>query len=244
MAIRVWSDLGDPLQAERLLSDLIDLSKRPDLENVYPSSESYALVIRAWLAVADIGSQEALAKASNWLRTVVERERDDEQVALSQIEFYSGILGAARKCAAQCPDVLDIAVETFDMLRDSHHAIHPIHFSRLLQVGLLAMSRPENNEVRTAFVKEVAQECCEDGYLSSSFLQALANGPVYYDGWTIEESLRLENLLFPDWPLPASWSRNVKESAYLPKRSDFLRTIYNLSHHGVDPYRRKHEKVE
>lgn len=237
LVIRVWSDLGDAKQAERLLSELIHLSKRMDLAKIAPNSESYALVIRAWLVVAERGSREALITAFRWLKTLAEKERENDS-ALSQIEFYTAILGAARKCASQCPDVLDVAVETFDMLRSSHHKLDCIHYSRLLQAGILALSKPEDNEVRTAFIKQVVQECCEDGLVSSALLSALANGPVYYDGYTIEESLRMLFLLFPDWPLPQSWTRNIRQSEQIPKRSDATRTIFNLSRHGIDPYKK------
>lgn len=236
MVMRAWADLGEPVRAEEALREFLSHSKKGDTA-LTPNSESYCYVIRAWLSVAERGSREALIIAARWLDVLLEKERTEEGIQ-SSVETYTQILGAARKCASQCPDVLDVAVDIFEKLRDSHHAIDCLHYSRLLQVGILALSRPDNNDVRTAFVQQVASECREDGLVSSAFLRALANGPIYYDGWTIEESLRLVEDLFPNWPLPNSWTRNVKPEGLLPQRRDLLRTMFDISHHGIDPYGR------
>lgn len=234
LVVRAWADLGEPRKAEDVLSELLRLSS--EAPSLQPNSETFASVIRAWLAVADQGSRVALDTAVRWLNALTEREQRDEQV-VTPVELYSGILASARKCASQCPEVLDVAVETFDKLRESHHVLDCLHYSRLLQVGLLALSRPQNNEVRTAFIQQVVHDCCEDGLISSPLIKGLANGPVFYDGWTIEESSRMVDELFPHWPLPTSWTRNVKQKGNLPERCDMTRRMYRTSHHGIDPYK-------
>jgi hypothetical protein len=244
MVIRVWSDLGQPVKAERALSQLLDHSSNlssnpndPSIVSIAPSSESFAFVIRAWLVVAENGSREALLAAVKWLDSLSELERKDDAGVVTSVELYSSSLGVARKCAHVCPDVLDTAVELFDKLRDSHHEMDALHYSRLLQVGLLALARPENDKVRTAFARQVTSDCCDAGLMSSAFLRALSNGAIFYTGWTLEESLLLVDELFPDWPLPASSMRNIKQEGFMPKRSDLMRTRIDISPHGIDPYK-------
>ena len=175
-------------------------------------------------------------RAAEWLQSLVKRESTADPALVSSVDMFTSILGAARKCASS--DVLEMAEQVFDQLRASHHTVEPIHYSRLLQVGLLAMSHPEKTDARTSFVRKVMQECKEAGLVSSLLVQALANGPVYVDGWTVAESKESVLELFPDWPLPPSWTRNVRQLDLLPKRIDFYRAPDKRRTvlHGVDPF--------
>jgi hypothetical protein len=250
--MQVWSDLGEPRKAESALVDLLNRSKAGSAPSqdtgsdasLIPNSESFALVIRGWLKIADKGDKDALMAAVKWLDSVRSREQQSfGQSALTQVDMYSGILASSRKCASRYPDILDVAVDVFDELRRSHHQVDCLHYSRLLQVGLLALSRPENDGVRSEFLAQIVAECAEDGLVSKQFIQALANGPVYPEGWTASESRRTVNeLVMPPergpqpWPLPSSWTRNVKQSGLHPDCRDVERSRFELSQHGVDPY--------
>jgi len=237
LVIRVWADLKKPLHAEKVLTELINLSADEKSGGVRPTSESFALMIRAWILLSVNGNEQALKRAAEWLQTLVKREKDDPKI-VSSVDLFSSILGAARKCASHAPEVLDLSVEVFEQLRSSHHVVEPLHYSRLIQIGLLTLSKADQTEVRNSFVRQLVEECKEAGLVGSPLLQALANGPVYSDGWTIDASDELVWELFPDWPLPPSWTRNVKQTDLLPQKHDLMRSrnIYNLSKHGVDPY--------
>ena len=242
LVIRVWASLHQPQRAEKVLTELLNLAAEStdDSRFMRPTSESFALLIRAWTTVANHqGSASALMRAAEWLQTLVKRETTGDPNLVSSVDLFSSILGAARKCASL--DVLDVAVQVFKLLQKSHHTVEPIHYSRLIQTGLLALSRPENSVVRASFVRHLLQECQEAGLVSSPLLQALANGPVFSDGWTAQESEELLLELFPDWPLPPSWTRNVRQPDLLPQKRDLLRrsNMYRPATHGVDPY--KHE---
>lgn len=169
--MQVWAGLGLPERAEAVLEELLSRSNRKPGEEtpLAPNSESFALVIRGWLDITNKGSKEALVTAVRWLDSLRERQKKDSGV-FSQVDLYSRILAACRTCAPMYPDILDLAVITFDNLRESHHAVECIHYSRLLQVGLFALSRPENNEIRTSFVRQIVQDCCEDGLVSKPLL--------------------------------------------------------------------------
>lgn len=236
-SIRTHERMGEPDKAERLFSELLRRSEMDASGNLHPNSESFAAVVRAWLVVADEGSKEGLERAVLWLDSLVEREHKEMGV-VSTVELYTAVLRAARSCAPMYPEVLDIAVETLDKLRASRHTVGCLHYSRLLQVGLFAMSRAEHKDVRTAFVTQIVDDCAEDGLISAPLLRAISNGPAYYDGWTVEESARVTETVFPDWPLPYSWTRNVKQQGHTPSRSDLKRTGYDIARHGNDPYRK------
>jgi hypothetical protein len=231
----VWINLMEPLEAETVLSELLQQSQYDDTGKVRPNSESFSLVIRAWLAVAERGSEIALFTAARWMDTLAQHEKTESGIS-SSVELYTLFLGAARKCASHSPQVLDITVDVFEKLRASRHMISCLHYSRLLQVGILALSKDQSNQVRTSFIEHVVTECKEAGLISSPFLQALGNGPIFADGWTVYESRRMVGDLFPQWPLPESWTRNVKQTDLLPQRIDLKRTIFFCSRHGVDPF--------
>ena len=239
LVIRVWASLQQPQRAEKVLAELLNLAAKSSNDGrlLRPTSESFALLIRAWTAVANHqGSASAWMRAAEWLHTLVQKETTGDPDLVSSVDLFSSILGAARKCASL--DVLNVAVKVFKLLQASHHTVEPLHYSRLIQTGLLALSRPESNEVRASFVRHLLQECQDAGLVSGPLLQAVATGPVYSDGWTAEESEELVLELFPDWPFPPSWTRNVRQPGLFPQKTDLERqsNMYRTATHGVDPY--------
>lgn len=237
LAIQTWSILEQPMEAENLLTSLIELGAMGKYKKIAPNSESFTLLIRAWLVLAEKGSIYALKKAYSWLIVLEEYAAKNEQFSVS-VDSYSALLAAARQSASKDPGVFDLALDVFDKVRMSHLTTHCLHYSRMLQVALLALSKPEHDKVRERFILQLTNDCCDDGLVSNSYLQALANGPVYPDGWTLEESSRVSQELFQDWPLPVSWSRNVKPDDFLPRRRDLNRTVFQISIHGDNPYRK------
>jgi hypothetical protein len=195
--MRVWADLGKPEKAEAAMMELLSRSEQDEdaasssssSSPLVPNSESYALVIRGWLASAasERGDKFALAQAVRWLdavRDVEDRDPSGTSSVLTQVDMYGGVISAARNCAPRHPDVLDIATSTFDKLRKSHHPVDCLHYSRLLQVGMAALGsrRPgmedESRDLQLAdLVARVFRDCCEDGLMSKPFLRALAGGP-------------------------------------------------------------------
>lgn len=237
--IQAWMSLMEPLEAEKIFSELLQLSEQDESGKLRPNSESFSLIIRAWLAVADNGSEAALITAAKYLDALEAREKTESGIS-SSVELFTIFLAAARKCAAHSPQTLEVTIEVFDKLRSSRHMIDCLHYSRLLQIGLLALSKVTSNQVRTSFIDHVVTESKKAGLVSSAMLQALANGPTYVDGWTVDESKRMVVDLFPEWPLPASWTRNVRQEGQLPKENDLYRTQFFLAHHGIDPFPNQH----
>ena len=215
IVLQVWASLGEPRQAEQVLQELSRHGQQ--YYNLLPNTESYAAVIREWLAVADNGSWDALEAAAKWMGKV-EQQTNDQSSALSSVDWYSEFLNAARKCAPQHPKALELALHIFSQLEASHHTIDCLHYARLLQTGLAALSQEQETSRRTEFI--------------TTTIRALTNGSVYYDGWTIEESMRLVDEVFPEWPLPGAWTRNLRQHGFRPKCTDLLRRNYNLSQHG------------
>jgi hypothetical protein len=235
LVMRAWIDLAKPLEAEMVLTDLLKKSQSEEHESLQPNSESFNILIRAWLTVAEMGSEKALASSVKWLEILVKSEKEETGLQ-STPDLYSSILGSARKCAASSSRALELSLNVFNQLRESHHLKECIHYSRMLQIILLSLSQPIHNERRTDLVVSLIRDCQEAGLVGSPLLQALANGPVYPDGWTISESKRLVKELFPHWPLPMGWTRNVNFTDHVPKQSDLRRSMFRLSRHGFDPF--------
>jgi hypothetical protein len=232
--IRIWIGQMDPLQAEKLLSELVLFGDEDKSGKLRPNSESFALVIKAWLAVAEKGSDAALITAAKWIFLVEEREKAESGI-LSSGELFTLFFGAARKCAKSSVQILDITMEVFERLRNSRHIMDCLHYSRLLQIGIQVLSREEANQVRTSFIEHVISGCKEAGLVSSPLIYTLSNGTIYPSGWTADESQRVLAEYFPQWPLPSAWTRNVKPENMLPKESDRWRRDFTLGYHGPHP---------
>jgi hypothetical protein len=227
IAIRAFCDLEQPLEAEKLFLELDRFSD----ESLTPNSESYNILIRSWVMLAEKGSEEALRNAVRWLRVLIDAEKRQSTSLSTSVDTYSSVLAACRQCAGISPSILDLAIEVFDHLRDSHHVVDCLHYSRLLQVGLVALSRSEYDETRQSFIKQLFEDCCNDGLVSRPLIQELADGRIYSDGWTAEASSLIVEELFPDWPLPASWTRNVRQEGLIPRRHHLRRRSHVVSRH-------------
>ncbi|GKY94273.1 hypothetical protein MPSEU_000393100 [Mayamaea pseudoterrestris] len=231
LVMQVWAALGEPTEAEKCLTELTRLGEYGGFINLSPNTESYAAVIKAWLAVANNGSHQGLEAAATLMRYVAQQDKGDQRNVLSSVDWYSMFLSATRKCAKHFR-ALELATEMFEQLKESHHAVDCLHYARLIQTGLVVMSQEQHDRRRGEFIRIYVVECCEQGLMSRPLIRAIVNGPVYYDGWTIEESRRCRDDVFPDWPFPAAWTRNIRQEGFLPQRSDLMRRNFHISHHG------------
>ena len=229
-----WNQVQKPEVAETYLNDLMEHFERRSVPNLVPNSESFVNVIRGWLDLGMKGSQDAVGKAAHWL-DVLQKLEDAEIAGVTTVpELYDMILRATARCASTCPDVLDLAFHVFGALRRSRHSLTSQSYARLLRTGLLALSLPENNQLRESFVKELIKDCAESGLVGGPVIVALSNCPVFYSGWTLQESERLTAEVFPQWPLPPSWTRNLP-SDYFPTEQDLIRTGNEISPHRHGP---------
>jgi hypothetical protein len=215
--IRALSATEGALAAENMLLDLGEKYHKDQMPQLCPNSESFAIVIRAWLQSADETKDideriAALKRAVEWLSSL--REIENEKNLSTAPELYSGVIRICRSAAhPERPFVLDMAKEVFDNLRKSRHRVNYLSYAALLQVGLRVYRKPEKDAERQDFVKNLLFECCEDGLMSNLFLRALAND-ISPECSEIVDDMRHQ------WPLPASWSRNIKNRLVLPVASD------------------------
>lgn len=218
------------LAAENLLLDMGDRYRKEMSHSLCPNSESFAIVIQAWLRQVHQersieGQIGALQRAVEWLSSLREIEKDNNLSTTP--EQYHRVLEAAKTCARERPEVLDLAKTIFHDQQQSRHGIDVFSYSRLLDVGLEALSSAENTEERNNFVQSLFQSCCEDGMLGKYFVRALVN----YDGWTLEEREEMQQRLFHTWPFPPSWTRNVKSTFHVVEEHDFARYIDSSRRH-------------
>ena len=214
------------LEAENLLLDLGDKYKEDHSPDLCPNSESFAMVIRAWLRKANEESNvnesiSSLKRAVEWLSSL--QEMENENNLSTSPELFLGVLRVARECALKRPDILQLATQTFNDYKESRYQIDHVTYSLMLQIGLEALSGPGDYDDRNSFVKEIFRDCCEDGFISNLFVQAISNSPVYDEGWTEEERQTLSKELFHSWPLPPSWARNLPNEKSKAKPEDMWR---------------------
>lgn len=196
------------LAAENMLLDLGEKYRgSTDHPGLCPNSESFSIVIRAWLESAkqtrNVDERiSSLRRAYEWLSSL--RGIENENNLSTSPELFIGLLTMSKSCAKQRPHVLDLAMQIFEDYRQSRHRLDCISYATLLQVGLRAHSR-RSGEIREAFVEKLFAECCDDGLVSNVFIRTLVDDPS-------NECKNLVNRVSQDWPLPSSWSRNLKNN--------------------------------
>lgn len=225
ISIRTWCNIGNAEEAEVTIRSLMEHGDNLKIRSLQPNTESYVLVVKAWLRLAEKGSEVALKSAARWMDELLQREKEEAGV-LSSVELYLSFFGAARHCALHFPSsVLQLTYAQFEKLKSSRHTLEPLHYARIVQIIITALSWKENNEMRRMALFKIIAECKEDGLVSGGLLRALVAAPVIQRrGWTIEESRYMVYECFPRFPFPVSWTRNVRQVNLLPKKQDFVRT--------------------
>ncbi|KAL3922723.1 MAG: hypothetical protein SGILL_002053 [Bacillariaceae sp.] len=220
MKALAWSE--GALAAENLLLDLGEKYQQERIAELCPNSESFAIAIRAWLASADQSRNlddriSSLKRAVEWLSSL--REVENEKNLSTAPELYSGVIRIARSVASpDRPFVLDMVQDVFDNFRQSRHRVDYLSYAALLQVGLKVYRRHEKGRERNDFVKNLFSDCCEEGLLSNLFVRALAN----------DDSQECEGLIEDiRWPLPAAWTRNLKNKLTHPHIEDLSQKTRN-----------------
>jgi hypothetical protein len=235
VVIQALADSEGPLAAENLLLDLGDKYKEEKSASLCPNSESFAIVIRAWLSRANNENRNrqrgahALQRSFDWLISL--RDVQNESQLATSPELYIGILKVAMKYASRDRDILDLANRTFTEIKESRlQTTHAVYYL-LLEVGLAALSGPDRREERSDFLSDIFYECCDEGVLSSKFVQILANSPT----WSMEESQAMMDIFLPVWPVSASWCRNLPSYKMQPEQADTQRMKHPVKRKNWKP---------
>ena len=226
--MRALSKTEGARAAETLLLELGEKYKEQKEMELCPNSESFNIVIRAWLQQAQNERSvedriAALRRATEWLQSL--RLVENEQNLTTSPEHFLRVLKIARKCARRRRDTLKLATETFDAMKKSRFRYDSSPYCLLLQVGLEALSGPRDSQERTVFVENLLSDCGEDGLVNGTFLETIVNSRTYSTGWTEKAKQELIDQLFREWPLPKSWSRNVSNPERLPQPSHVERSV-------------------
>ncbi len=209
VVMKALSCTDGALAAENVLLDLGEKYRdNTDYPGLCPNSESFAIVIRAWLESAKEARNvddriASIRRAYEWLSSL--REIENENNLSTAPQLFTGLLSVSKTCARQRPHVLDLAEKIFDDFRKSRHRLDCISYATLLQVGIRAHSGPDSGKAREKFVEKLFEECCEDGLISNVFVRTLVDDPSPECKGIVDRELT-------NWPLPTTWSRNLKNS--------------------------------
>lgn len=210
MRLEAWFQLNDAARVEDLLREM-DASNSP----VRPNSESFSKVIRAWLQ-DELQSPYGLPGTScenawRWLKELARREKEDNSDLGTALDLFSNVLKTAAMTSARGDNVLSVGLQTFWAWRESRFGINSFAYAWLLEIGLKVLSSPKDNKKREDFIKNLTKHCCKDGLMSRKFVRELADGVVYDEGWTAEESKRMCDEVLGEPPFPFQWSRNLPQ---------------------------------
>jgi pentatricopeptide repeat protein len=229
---------SQPVQAERVLAEMITKAQTcAETASLKPNSESYATVIRAWLSVARQSDVNALKQAVNIFLALAAEEKKETGL-IAPVELYSTIPKVALRCAHKSTEVFDLSRRVYKAHCESHHFVDPAVYTSLVQISLVALSRPQYTSQRRDALTWIVKDASEAGLVTGPMLRTLLSGPLFYSGWTLEESKRMSHMLIPQRPVPPSWFRNVKHDTMLPGASDYERRSFTVYPHGVDCYDR------
>ena len=195
LVMRAWTDVGQPEQTQNVLNHLVLESQTN--EALQPTSESFTLLIRAWLVLdRDEAALEMAVQIFTWL---VGQESADESLVVP-FRLYQLVLLACIKCGT--PKAVGWARQIVDLVIASHRDVLPHHYTSLLKAGLSGL----RGRKRARFVYETVRECQEAGLLSQSMVTVLVESGLQGD-------------LLDEDPFPRSWSRNVPYDALLPRHN-------------------------
>jgi hypothetical protein len=218
----------DPPQMEKVFQELLRAEASEAEAYLFPNTDSFSFLISAW-AGKDIN------RAVMWLEELMRREAKSAihpttKAPTTTPDLFEVIL----RSATENPSLENLAhgTKVFEYFRSSRHPLSVMSYVWLLQLGLHALSEPEHDQDRGTFLSEIIEGCRNNGLVSNVFLHQLGNGKVYYNGWTVEECKKVVKQYFSDWPLPSTWTRNVSESRYLPKKSDTYRIDQEVHCHS------------
>lgn len=236
IVIRALAKSEGALAAEKVLIDLGELYRNEMSPSLCPNSESFALVIQAWLRQVHYEKEIeerliALDRAVQWLKSLREIEHGNDLSTTP--EQFQQVLMAAITCARNRPEVLEMAKQIFDIQRHTRFGLDVFSYGYLLKVGLEALCSAEANVERTNFVDSLFQNCRDDGLLGRPFVRTLVSSRVESQGWTATERADTMNRLFDTWPFPVSWTRNIRSSLFHARFSDFPGYVL-FKHRSID----------
>jgi len=219
---------------ESLLLELLEYENSGEDATLHANTAAFTFIIRGWLKHEDACTESDMGvgcdNALKWLDRLIDREEKGLPYASTSPELFTGIIKGGKTSAMSIhttrvsKKVFKTVLEAFTEFRASRHIIEPNAYAWVLQVGLKALSSPTDSGGRTKLIRHLSKACIDDGFVSKSFVAALSNGPIWTKGWTADESKKMTMEVFGDWPLPKSWSRNVKRAGDLPSRVDMRRT--------------------
>ena len=226
--MEAFAQLGHTVKFNHLMLDVLDHEGSKDT-SLRPNTDSFSLVIKSWITNDASSSRynigERLRYALKWLEELIEREDKGFTGSSTSVELFTTILNACKKAHQIDHTILEVGLATLKKNKESRHHVDSLSYTRILQIGLGAMCAPEDNMKREKFLRDLVKDCCEDGLVSKGFVSALANSPMWSDGWTIEESEKYTMEFFGCWPIPNSWTRNIKNANLLPTPEDTQRTV-------------------
>eukprot|EP00547_Thalassionema_nitzschioides_P009758 CAMPEP_0194226636 /NCGR_PEP_ID=MMETSP0156-20130528/42258_1 /TAXON_ID=33649 /ORGANISM="Thalassionema nitzschioides, Strain L26-B" /LENGTH=573 /DNA_ID=CAMNT_0038959063 /DNA_START=151 /DNA_END=1872 /DNA_ORIENTATION=- len=219
IVLKAWKN--DPMNMEKVFAEMLHAETLDDKDLfLKPNSESFSLLIHAWAKVDP-------SRALMWLEELMQREVANS--AEWSVTTVPDLFHVIIKYAARDPSIdnLVLGLKVFDYYRLSRHPLDVMSYVWLLELGLKAFSTQDHDHDRQEFVVDIVNDCCNDGFVSGAFVRKLSNSETYYEGWTIEESRDIVAELFSQWPLPASWSRNVITEQHV-KESDLKRKNFEI----------------
>jgi hypothetical protein len=157
---------------------------------------------------------------------------------ITPVELYSTIPKVALCCAHKSTEVLDLSQRVYKAHCESHHSVDPAIYACLVKISLFAPSCPQYTLQRRDTLTWNVKDASKAGLVTGPLLRTLLSGPLFYSGWTLEESKRMSDMLILQRPVPPAWSRNVKHDIMLPRASDCERWAFTVYPHGIDCYDR------
>eukprot|EP00816_Leptocylindrus_hargravesii_P011185 CAMPEP_0196824550 /NCGR_PEP_ID=MMETSP1362-20130617/92296_1 /TAXON_ID=163516 /ORGANISM="Leptocylindrus danicus, Strain CCMP1856" /LENGTH=613 /DNA_ID=CAMNT_0042204847 /DNA_START=288 /DNA_END=2129 /DNA_ORIENTATION=- len=209
--LKSWS-LHDADKTEELLRELLDYELK-GFGECTANTDSFAICISSFARFAHNSAQwtqcDGCQRALALLSELIKREKSGVPGCITNLSQYNSVMRTVAFSQSSSVDVLDVAFQTFRMLKSSRHEPDNItykHFVRAIIKSCHVQKTKKN------LLHGIIKMCCEDGQLCQGIINFITHGPFEENGGWIsaQDAETLTVSLFGDWPVPKNWSRNLK----------------------------------
>lgn len=215
--LKSWS-LHDAHKTEELLRELLDYEQR-GFEKCRANTDSFAICIATFARFAHNSEHWAQGddcqRAFALLSELSDREKNCISGCITNLDHFNSVMRTVAFSQSSSVDVLDVAFQTYRMLKSSRHEPDNITYKHFVRAIIKSC---HVQKTKHDLLRGIINMCCDDGQLCQGIINFVTHGPFEEKGGWISsrDAERLATRLFGDWPVPKNWSRNLKQRYIVP----------------------------
>eukprot|EP00814_Leptocylindrus_danicus_P013369 CAMPEP_0116004138 /NCGR_PEP_ID=MMETSP0321-20121206/434_1 /TAXON_ID=163516 /ORGANISM="Leptocylindrus danicus var. danicus, Strain B650" /LENGTH=400 /DNA_ID=CAMNT_0003472403 /DNA_START=1 /DNA_END=1205 /DNA_ORIENTATION=- len=218
--LKSWS-LHDADKTEELLRELLDYELK-GFNECTANTDSFAICISSFARFVHNSAQwtrgDGCQRALALLSELIKREKSGVPGCITNLSQYNSVMRTVAFSQSSSVDVLDVAFQTFSMLKSSRHEPDNITYKHFVRAIIKSC---HVQKTKKDLLRGIIKMCCEDGQLCQGIINFITRGHFEENGGWIsgQDAETLTVSLFGDWPVPKNWSRNLLKTRDLAPNS-------------------------